>query len=284
MQKEEQPVSAKRGWRFYGTFGTLALLNLICAIDATILSVALPVRDNPDNHHPILTIFQDNSYGSERHHCHSGFLGWDFIPLVNSRRPLFHKNKHLHNHRCSTVFQPSWASFSHISGRKSVLLAALLLFTVGTVIASVSDNVALLLVGRCVQGIGGGGLVALTYVIITDMVTLRERGKHMSVISLQWAIGSVIGPVIGGAFAEKATWRWIFWLNIPFCVIAAVGISICLKLHIKEGSIWTKLRAFDWFGSFLFVAATTSCLIPVTWVSLPIAVYSKYHSNICRAV
>jgi len=116
-----------------------------------------------------------------------------------------------------------------------------------------------------VQGIGGGGLVALTYVVITDMVTLRERGKYMSVISLQWAIGSVVGPVIGGAFAEKATWRWIFWLNIPFCVIAAVGIPICLRLHIKEGSIWTKLRAFDWFGSFLFVAATTSCLIPVTW-------------------
>lgn len=77
----------------------------------------------------------------------------------------------------------------------------------GTIIASVANTVALLLVGRCVQGIGGGGLVALTYVVITDMVTLRERGKYMSVISLQWAIGSVIGPVIGGAFAEKATWR-----------------------------------------------------------------------------
>jgi hypothetical protein len=56
MQKEEQPVSVKRGWRFYGTFGTLALLNLICAIDATILSVALPVRDYSDNPHTILTI------------------------------------------------------------------------------------------------------------------------------------------------------------------------------------------------------------------------------------
>jgi hypothetical protein len=58
MQKEEQPVSVKRGWRFYGTFGTLALLNLICAIDATILSVALPVRDYSDNPHTILTILQ----------------------------------------------------------------------------------------------------------------------------------------------------------------------------------------------------------------------------------
>jgi MFS family permease len=124
-------------------------------------------------------------------------------------------------------------------------------------------------VGRCVQGIGGGGLVALTYVIITDIVTLRERGKYMSVISLQWAIGSVIGPIIGGAFAEKVTWRWIFWLNIPFCVIASIGIPICLKLYVKEGSIRKKLSTFDWLGSFLFVAALTSFLIPLTWVSMP---------------
>ncbi|KAH7418703.1 major facilitator superfamily domain-containing protein [Cadophora sp. MPI-SDFR-AT-0126] len=231
MQKEEQPVLIKRGWRFYGTFGTLALLNLICAIDATILSVALPI---------IATDLKGTTA------IQAFWVGTSFL-------------------LCSTVIQPSWASLSHISGRKPVLLAALLLFTLGTIIASVADNVALLLVGRCVQGIGGGGLVALTYVVITDMVTLRERGKYMSVISLQWAIGSVIGPVIGGAFAEKATWRWIFWLNIPFCTFAAVGIPICLRLHIKEGSIWTKLCTFDWFGSSIFVAATTSCLIPVTW-------------------
>jgi hypothetical protein len=103
--------------------------------------------------------------------------------------------------------------------------------------------------------------VALTYVIVTDMVTLRERGKWFSVISLQWAIG--------GAFAQKTTWRWIFWLNIPFCVISAMGIPVCLRLSDKEESVWTRLNSFDWFGSFLFVAATTSFLIPLTWVYTP---------------
>jgi MFS family permease len=107
----------------------------------------------------------------------------------------------------------------------------------------------------------------LTYVLMADLVSLRDRGKWMAIISLQWAIGSVIGPVIGGAFAQDTTWRWIFWLNIPFCVLAAAGIPICLKLHPREGSIWERLKTFDWFGSFIFIAATTSFLIPVTWVS-----------------
>ncbi|KAG4026726.1 hypothetical protein MFRU_037g00370 [Monilinia fructicola] len=224
------PNSKKRGWRFFGSFACLAILNLVCAVDATILSVALPT---------IATSLHATAI--QAFWCGTSFL------------------------LCSTVFQPTWAAFSHIIGRKSVLMTALFFFSIGTVLCSVASNIELLLVGRCIQGIGGGGLVGLTYVLLADMVTLRERGKWMSIISLQWAIGSVIGPVIGGAFAEKLSWRWIFWLNIPFCVVSAVGVPICLKLNIKEGSMWTKLKAFDWLGSLLFVASTTSLLIPVTW-------------------
>lgn len=146
-----------------------------------------------------------------------------------------------------------------------MLLVSLGTFTVGAIIASVANNSAMLLVGRSIQGIGGGGLVALTYVIVTDLVTLRERGKWFALISLQWAIGSVLGPVIGGAFAEKSNWRWIFWLNFPFCVIAFIAIPVCLRLTHKVGSILEKLRNFDWFGSLLFISSLTSFLIPVTW-------------------
>lgn len=163
------------------------------------------------------------------------------------------------------MFQPSWASFSHIIGRKPVLLVALVFFTIGAIIASVATNSAVLLVGRSVQGIGGGGLVALTYVIVTDIVTLRERGKWFALISLQWAVGSVVGPVIGGAIAESPDWRWIFWLNMPFCVVGFVAIPVCLRLTHKVGTIFEKLKAFDWFGSFLFIASLTSFLIPLTW-------------------
>lgn len=146
-----------------------------------------------------------------------------------------------------------------------------MIFSIGTIVASVAKNMATMLVGRSIQGVGGGGLVALTYVVMADLVTLRERGKWMAIINLMWAIGSVIGPVIGGAFAEKADWRWIFWLNIPFCVIGAIGVPICLRLRAKEGSMWARLRVYDWFGSFLFVSSTTTFLIPLTWVSISLS-------------
>jgi MFS family permease len=97
------------------------------------------------------------------------------------------------------------------------------------------------------------------------MVTLRERGKWFSLISLHLALGSIAGPVCGGAFAEKSNWRWIFWLNIPFCIIAFVALPITLRLQHKTGSILDKLKTFDWIGSFLFIASLTSFLIPLTW-------------------
>lgn len=105
----------------------------------------------------------------------------------------------------------------------------------------------------------------MTYVIVTDMVTLRERGKWFSFISIQWALGSAIGPVCGGAFAQDSTWRWIFWLNIPFCVLGFVGIPVFLRLNHKVGGVFEKLQKFDWVGSVLFVASLTSFLVPLTW-------------------
>ena len=79
----------------------------------------------------------------------------------------------------ATVFQPSYASFSHIFGRKPLVFVALTLFALGTIIAAVSNNFTVMLVGRSIQGVGGGGMISLTEVVITDLVPLRERGKWL---------------------------------------------------------------------------------------------------------
>jgi MFS family permease len=110
----------------------------------------------------------------------------------------------------STVFQPLTGSLSTIFGRKPLIYVTLFLFTVGSIMAGVANNFTVILVGRCIQGIGGGGVVTCTEVLLTDLVPLRYRGQFFGFFSMMWAIGTVTGPVIGGAFAQKASWRWIF--------------------------------------------------------------------------
>ncbi|KFY64367.1 hypothetical protein V496_03311 [Pseudogymnoascus sp. VKM F-4515 (FW-2607)] len=237
---------SKGDWHFLAVFGCLSLINLMCAIDATILSVALPAMAMKLNGSAIEAFWTGTSY------------------LLTS-----------------TVFQPSWASFSHIFGRKPVLLLALSIFTLGAIIASAANNFTLLLAGRSIQGIGGGGLMALTYVIVTDMVTLRDRGKWFSIISLQWAIGSVTGPVIGGVFTEKSTWRWIFWINFPFCLVAFITIPLSLKLNRKDGLVIEKLKAIDWIGTVLFISSITGFLIPLTWGKSSPFRSSSTTANLC---
>jgi MFS family permease len=106
----------------------------------------------------------------------------------------------------STVFQPTFTSLSHIFGRRHLLLVALTLFTLGSILCAVAHNFTLLLFGRSLQGVGSGGILTLSYVITTDLVSLRERGKWFGLITMTWAVGTVLGPVIGGALAKPSSW------------------------------------------------------------------------------
>ena len=87
-----------------------------------------------------------------------------------------------------------------------MVLASLVFFTVGAIVAALSKNFTAMLVGRTIQGIGGGGIITLTDIIVTDLVPLRLRGQWFGFISMSWAIGSVTGPIIGGAFAQDVSW------------------------------------------------------------------------------
>lgn len=87
-----------------------------------------------------------------------------------------------------------------------MILTGLVFFLVGAIVAAVANNFTTLLVGRSLQGVGGGGLIALTEIVVTDLVPLRMRGQWFGIISGMWAIGSVSGPVIGGAFAQNVNW------------------------------------------------------------------------------
>jgi MFS family permease len=105
-----------------------------------------------------------------------------------------------------TVFQPTFVSFSNIFGRRPLYLISIAFFLVGTIVAGVCRDVAELLVGRCIQGVGGGGIMAITEVLIADLVPLRQRGQYYGIMNAMWSVGSVCGPVVGGAFAGADAW------------------------------------------------------------------------------
>ncbi|KAF2266039.1 MFS general substrate transporter [Lojkania enalia] len=165
----------------------------------------------------------------------------------------------------STVFQPVLGSFSHIFGRKPLIYVSLALFLAGSIIAAVADNFTVIIVGRSIQGIGGGGIIAMTEIVVTDMIPLRERGKWLSILSAMWSIGTVAGPLLGGGFSQNVSWRWVFWINLPFLGIGSIMITLFLKLNYQTSSYLDKLRRVDWVGMVLFLGSSTGFLIPITW-------------------
>ena len=170
----------------------------------------------------------------------------------------------------------NWVELSSTFGRRTVLLIALGLFAIGAIICGLSHGFISLIVGRSIQGVGGGGLIALTQVLITDMAPLRMRGKFFALISTVWALGSVTGPIAGGALAGDAAWRWMFWLQLPFVGLGLVGAVAFLKLHYRERSRITKLQELDYIGSTIFVGSVTSFLIGVSWGGVQHA-WSDWH-------
>jgi len=231
VDSENNAQAFNPNWRFLLAFLALAFVTLAVALDATTLSVALP-------------IIAAKLHGTA---IEAFWSGTSFLLT-------------------STVFQPSFASFSHIFGRKPLVFGALTLFAIGALVAGLARNFTMMLVGRCIQGVGAGGMISLTEIIVTDLVPLAERGKWFGIISGVWAIGSVTGPIVGGAFAQSVSWRWIFWINMPIIGVGYVMITLFLKLnHTKSAPFLQQLRRVDWVGSIMFIASTTSILIPISW-------------------
>lgn len=141
-----------------------------------------------------------------------------------------------------------------------------MLFTFGTALCAVAHDFGVLLTGRCIQGVGGGGIITLAQVIFCDIVPLRQRPKYFSLVLASWSVGSIVGPLVGGWLSEKASWRWCFYINFPFCAVGLVVASLYVRLDAASDLTLTqKLRRTDWIGAALFVGSTTSLLIGTSW-------------------
>src|SRR4029077_16279694 len=161
----------------------------------------------------------------------------------------------------STVVAPLSGKPSGIHGRRAVMLAAIGIFVVGSAICALAPNMLTLVLGRGLQGLGGGGIMPIAQVIIADVSAPRERGRYQAIIGIVWVGAGVGGPVVGGFLAEHLHWSLIFWINVPLGIAAALLTNAALR-RLPRNDRWHEL---DIIGTMLMTLGALSLLLALTW-------------------
>lgn len=175
------------------------------------------------------------------------------------------------------MFVPFFGQFAEVLGRRWPTIIAVAIFTLGSGISGGANTTRTLIAGRLVQGLGGAGIGSMTSLIISDLVSVRERGKYHGIIFGTFGTGISIGPVIGGAIAQSRHWRWVFWLNLPLGGVTLVLQLIFLQItYRKVFTFKQKAKQIDWVGNSLLLGAMIGILIALAWADARYA-WSSWH-------
>ena len=229
MKSMAQPVSSEvsdpvalQGRQLWLVLGALMLGILLAALDQTIVATALP------------TIV--GSLGGASH------LSWIVTAYLLA----------------STASTPLWGKLGDMYGRKRFFQAAIVIFVVGSALSGLSESMGELIAFRALQGIGGGGLMIGAQTIVGDVVAPANRGRYQGLFGALFGVASVLGPLVGGLLVDNASWRWVFYINLPVGVVALLVTGAFLPATQRRFS-----HVIDYLGATL-VAAGTTCLVLMT--------------------
>ncbi|KAF3063205.1 hypothetical protein CFAM422_010012 [Trichoderma lentiforme] len=160
----------------------------------------------------------------------------------------------------NAAFVPTWGKISDIFGRKPTLIVSVAIFWIGSLLCAVSTSMGMLIAARAIQGVGGGGTIVLPNICISDLFSMRKRGMYFGILGMVWALASAIGPILGGVFTSKVSWRWCFYINLPLGGIGLLILIFVLKLHNPRTPVKQGLAAIDWVGNVLIIGGTLMLL------------------------
>jgi len=153
----------------------------------------------------------------------------------------------------STASVPIWGRLSDLYGRRRMYLLGVAVFLVGSVISGAATSMFTLIAARAIQGLGAGAIIPMSMTIVGELYTLSERARTQALFSGVWGVASIAGPLVGGYITDALTWRWVFYLNVPFgfCCMAVIALAY-------PASRITRQVQVDWLGAILVSLAASA--------------------------